>query len=459
MKYLRPAAARSLADLVRAHGNPPQLGGLTSALEASLHRHGLVELSGGLRDSRAFLEPAARRVPTFTAWIHVVNACNLACSYCYIPHLQKTVSGLDLDRRSFMSPETIRRSVSGLFQLCVERGFQRLHLKFAGGEPTLGLDLIRDACRYAVAESDRCGVAVGFRMLSNGVFDPAQALRLLSEFHFGLSISVDGDPERHDALRFLLPHTASPSKARSKVGRARQGTWQLIDRNIDTLLAAGVKPYLLCTVTPSNADYLQPFVEYCRSHEIGFRLSPLRDVASSSDPGIRHRITAALVRLYEWIGSEYPPNMPVERFARFAEWNTAVKKGISCGSCHNMLGVDHRGNVASCQMRFDKPIGSLASGISHLFSSMRSADESLFIVQPQRKTGDCRDCDWRYVCAGGCAEHARMVYGTTDHSSPWCSLYGTLLPTYLRAIGTQLKRAIDAQEPAAASWGGPTLGS
>ncbi len=79
------------------------------------------------------IHPAARpQRPEFaggrvlTAWLHVTNACNLRCPYCYV---HKSAEGMD---------ETVgRAAVQAVINSAVAHGFPAVKLKYAGGEASL----------------------------------------------------------------------------------------------------------------------------------------------------------------------------------------------------------------------------------------------------------------------------------------------------------------------------------
>lgn len=388
------------------------------------------------------LHPPERR-GTLTAWLHVANGCNLSCDYCYIPHLRKALPP-SAAASYLMSAETIESTISGLLRICATEGFDVLNLKFAGGEPTLNLETIRRACSFALEQGDRQGIRIGFRILTNGVFEPSVVVPLLREYLFGVSISVDGDPAAHDKVRFTLDRSGDPIDALTTGRPQRRGTWDRVVESIKELRQSGLKPYLLCTVDERNYRSLMPLVEYCCEGEMGFRLSPVRDKKTYAIPGLQAEMLSELGRVYGWIGDNYPVGMPIERFARFAEWNLRKRKDIACGSCRSMLAIGQHGEISSCQMRMNVGLGKITEpDAAKVFDVIRGRDDYAHMVRPDTKTGSCADCRFRYTCAGGCPEHSRQVFGTTNTPSPWCELYTGMMPIFVRAIATQIKRGVD----------------
>jgi uncharacterized protein len=50
----------------------------------------------------------------------------------------------------------------------------------------------------------------------------------------------------------------------------------------------------------------------------------------------------------------------------------------------------------------------------------------------------CRECVWRYWCAGGCPLLTRRVRDRSDARSPYCTVYRALYPDLLRLEGLRL---------------------
>nr|MDQ2997444.1 4Fe-4S cluster-binding domain-containing protein [Chloroflexota bacterium] len=74
------------------------------------------------------------------AWLHVTNACNLRCTYCYLNKNDET-----------MSAETGRAAVDAIIRSALQHGYQVIKLKFAGGEASLNFALVWELHEYALA--------------------------------------------------------------------------------------------------------------------------------------------------------------------------------------------------------------------------------------------------------------------------------------------------------------------
>lgn len=403
------------------------------SIEAQLVMHGLASTGQAL---------ASRPKPAkaLSVWLHIVNACNIACRYCYIPGLQKAALPESVAKYT-MTVETAERVVRSLIEHCSQQAIEQLQLKFAGGEPTLALDLIDHICSLAKRLGEEHQIKVGFRILTNGVFDPRLTVPVLARHRIGTSISLDGPRLPHDAIRFVSKGRSLPG---SEVAQARTGTWDHILGSVRALLDHGVRPYILSTLTPGNIKHVKELTDFCVGQRLGFRLSPVRDSSSHQRPGVLSDYIGELTALYENLGHALPVDMPLERFARFAEWNLKRPKQIACGTCSGMLAVDQTGKASSCQMRLDSPLGDISvESTSDVWRKIRSHPDNEFLVHPERKTRECTTCAWQRTCAGGCPEHTRMAEGTTNAPSPWCDLYYALFPVYVRSVARQMKRRLE----------------
>jgi sulfatase maturation enzyme AslB (radical SAM superfamily) len=91
-----------------------------------------------------------------------------------------------------MAPAISRQALSELLYLCQEDGFNRLQIKFAGGEPTLAEPVVISVCEATEELRSASSVSICLRMLTNGVFDTLHWIPIFRKYRIGVSISVDG---------------------------------------------------------------------------------------------------------------------------------------------------------------------------------------------------------------------------------------------------------------------------
>ena len=361
-----------------------------------------------------------------TVWYHITNQCNFRCHYCYIPNLNQAVSKEEIEK----APQDNTNAVAvgqNLIRYCLEKNIAKLKIVFAGGEPTFKLSLIRQFC--AELSKNNHGIKVLFVIISNGSFESKELLPLLREYRMKISLSVDGFEDGHDRTRFQI-----------KQG-VKVGNWKKLSENVEELCQHGVLPYFLYTVTAQNYDQIAKFAAYAQNKRLGFRLSLVRAPIKPTET-VTNAVADELCSLYRKWGDDLDPRLPLFRYAAFAEWNLYVKKHLPCTSCRNYFAVDSQGGVATCQMRMNRTYGNAVSeSFSNIVARLQSTPENRFLSHPHERRGVCTSCEFFHVCASGCPQHNLQTSGSMDTPSPWCQVYGRLLPEYVRAVASQLLRA------------------
>ena len=181
IKFLRGETALRLSRML-ANDPLPSVNAASDAIEESLVWHGLLRLHQELH-TNADTEATMKQPNTLNIWLHVVNGCNFSCFYCYIPHLDKAISPGDVTELG-MSAETAFPVLHQLVAYCEKHGITQLHVKFAGGEPTLNIQLIDQFCN----EHDPSLLKLdSFGMISNGYFDIVDVLPILQAHGITLS--------------------------------------------------------------------------------------------------------------------------------------------------------------------------------------------------------------------------------------------------------------------------------
>jgi radical SAM protein with 4Fe4S-binding SPASM domain len=271
-------------------------------------------------------------------------------------------------------------------------------------------------------------------MISNGSFEADEVIPLIERYNISLSLSVDGYEDSHDRIRFELD------------GRVKRGSWKRLARNVKALVDRKIKPYFLYTITPSNYDSIADLAAYAHGNRIGFRLSLVRTKVSVAHE-IQVRIADQLCRFYDGLGETLDVSLPILRFAAFAEWNLYQKKYVPCSSCQKYFAVDAAGNVASCQMRMNHTYGNAVSQpFSEIVAGVQADPVNATLSRAHDRKGICVQCQFFHVCASGCPQHNLLATGLMDHPSPWCHVYGTVLPRYIRAAAQQLQRVLVSRQ-------------
>jgi uncharacterized protein len=350
---------------------------------------------------------------TLTAWLHVTNACNLRCSYCYV---HQTDGAMD--------EATGRAAVEAVFHSALAHDFQAVKLKYAGGEPTLNFSLVRTLHGYAQAQADSTGLSLSEVLLSNGVAITSAMLDFIHDAGMRLAVSLDGIGPAHDAQRAFAD------------GR---GSFALVEQSIERALAHHVRPYLSITVTAYNVHNLAEVVAFALDRELFFNLNfhrPCSSEATRSDLCLEDgSLIDGLRRAFAVIESRLPRYPLIGALLDRANFSAPHLR--ACGAGHSYLVIDPRGRVAHCQMKIDQPVTTIDA--QDPLSAIQQMSYGFQSVSVDEKD-DCHECPWRYWCAGGCPLLGYWATGRHTAPSPYCRVYRALYPEVVRLESLRLLR-------------------
>ena len=348
---------------------------------------------------------------SLTVWMHITNACNLRCSYCY---LHKT--------SEHMADDTARRSIDAVFRSAHKHNIKRVKLKYAGGEASLFMPRVIALHDYAAQVAQSYDISLEAILLSNGVVLSQHAIDALKARQIHVMISLDGLEADHDSQRPFLN------------GR---GSSQYVVRTIERLLANALIPRISITVSSRNLEGLPKLMEYVLARDMPFTISYYRENECSAHiRDLRFEeegMIAAMRSVFEVIERHLPQRSLLG--CLLDRTHVSTRRNRTCGVGYNYLVIDQHGGVAKCQEDIKRRITTI------------EADDPLQFIRDDRdgvqgfsvddKEG-CRACEWRYWCAGGCPLLTYKVTGRYDVKSPNCTIYKALFPDVLRLEAARL---------------------
>lgn len=370
-----------------------------------------------LRHAQVVHEPGLSPRPEFggsqvlTAWLHVTNACNLRCPYCY---LTKSAEGMD--------EATGRAAVDAVVRSAVAHGLPAVKLKYAGGEASLDHRLVLRLHEYARQVTADHGVVLYATLLTNGVRLAPDLADAVAAGDIRVMISLDGVGEQHDAQRPFA--SGKPS-------------FHLVERTVADLIRRGCRPHLSITITKRNASGLAGAVRFALDNGLTFSLNFFRDndcAASFAD--LRYEEQEMISALLGAFG------VIEERLPRWSVLGSILDRGQllsprqrSCGVGQDYVVIDQRGQVAKCHMEIERTLGDVFR--SDPLQLIRTDTSTALNLAVDEKEG-CRDCSWRYWCSGGCSVATFRATGRYDIKSPNCQIYKAIYPEALRLEGLRL---------------------
>lgn len=351
------------------------------------------------------------RPNTLTAWLHVTDRCNLRCSYCYLPH-----------HRVDMEPGTGRAAVDATFRSALQNGYQRVKIKYAGGEPLLRFPVLAEIHRYAQTMVDRTGIQLEGVVLSNGTLLTAQMVREMQTLNLHLMISLDELHDAHNHQRRFVDGRDSSASARSAIEQA---------------LLSGLKPDVSVTISARNVAELPSLLEWILERDLPFGLNFYREndlSATQDDLQLEEdQIIAGMLTVYETIEANLPRRSLLGSLIDRA--NLSIPHVRTCGAGHSYLVFDHKGKVAKCQMAMHETITSSDDGDP--LQSVRLSQRGVINLTVKEKQ-DCHACEWQNWCAGGCPLATYRTTGRYNAASPFCNIYKALFPAVIRLEGLRL---------------------
>lgn len=339
---------------------------------------------------------------TLTAWLQLTNACNLSCPYCYVRQ-----------NPSYMSLQTGVKILERLFANAQQHGFKKVKVKYAGGEPFLSFDTLKALHHVALRLSKTQGIGLDEVVLSNGTLVNDEMLQWLANNHIRLMISLDGIGEVHDRLRYT---------------KSGEGTFSKVVNTIDAALDYGVKLHISTTIAKHNVHNLREVAKF--SLERG--LLPHFNLVRSSNPELlpatESLITNIRAALYEI--EQYPSLDHSVISSGIFDLAVFSPHHYACGASRNYMVVGVDGQLYGCQMEQQHPVTSLLDDGDPL-ETIRQVNPVHML--PVEQYEECKTCEWRYICAGGCPL-LRQAYGR----SPYCGVYSAILPELVQCEGRRI---------------------
>ncbi len=355
--------------------------------------------------------PEAHTPQTLQAWLHVTNACNLRCEYCYISKSSE-----------HMAEDTSRQAVDAIFRSATRQRFRRVRVKYAGGEASLYLQRVLALHTYACQLAEQYDIAFSAYIISNGVALSQRAIEEFKAHKIAVTISLDGIGAYHDQQRVF--------------GNG-QGSFKYVDQTISRLLATGVVPHINVTVSRRNLDGLPSLMSYILERDMPFTLSYYRENACSTHLGdlqfTDDQMIGAMREALLVIESRLPRRRLLGSLIDKADLQTP--HNYTCSAGRNYLVIDQRGGIAKCHTEIHRTVTSV-----NVDDPLRviQEDRSDFQNLPVEEKEGCKTCMWRYWCTGGCPLVTYRTTGRSDIRSPNCHIYQSLFPDVLRLEALRL---------------------
>ncbi len=186
-----------------------------------------------------------------TVCIVMNNSCNLCCGYCYA---NKGVYDKPNEQIKFAD---IKKTINLILVEIRKNKGRSISIGFFGGEPLLSFELIKKVVSFV--EKIRGTILANYAITTNGTLINENIANFFKVHHFSITISIDGDKEKHNFFRKYKNGFGSYDDVKKAIHLIDQKTNILtarititnnnpkIDSYIDSILALGIKKITFAT--------------------------------------------------------------------------------------------------------------------------------------------------------------------------------------------------------------------
>ncbi|MCZ7393296.1 MAG: radical SAM protein [Candidatus Methanoperedens sp.] len=297
-----------------------------------------------------------------TMYLALTNKCNSNCLYCF----RDLNASNRIDGYSTLDKNLINNAILSFRNIAVANP----EIVYTGGEPTLFPELIEIA-NFAKKNN------IENVLQTNGLLINENNASLYAEIFDKIQISLDSTNEEvNDWLR------------------GKRGHFKTIKRAIAMLCKYDVKIKLAATITKKNFNDISNIKKYFP--EIDFQFTPMLQIGKGKEMShlafSPHEFLEHLVSLPEGSEALFAKNIP--------EFGT---KNQMCGAGTSILSISPNGDVFPCQMLHhqDFHCGNIKNdSLENIYHSSGTIER--FRTLTVDKIDGCKECDIRYICAGGC---------------------------------------------------------
>ncbi|MEL0550311.1 anaerobic sulfatase maturase [Raoultella lignicola] len=339
------------------------------------------------------------------------SVCNIDCTYCF--YLEKEALYPERNTHWQMSDETLERYIR---QHIDAQAGDSVTFAWQGGEPTMmGLAFFRRV--MALCDKYAGGKKITHALQTNGILLDDAWARFFAEHRFLIGLSIDGPAALHNQYR---------------VNRAGKGTHDRVMAAMSLLKAHHVEFNTLTVVGKHNVEHALEVYEFlvaAGSRYIQFipLVERLSNDASSALQLVLPGESAArlapwtvpswqfgdfLCQIFDlWVRRDVE-RVSVQMFdVALAAW--AGQPPVLCvhsATCGHAFALESNGDLYNCD-HFVYPEHKLGNIHQQTIHELNHSEQAIAFGQAKedRLTADCRRCEFRPVCHGGCPKHRFAV--------------------------------------------------
>ncbi|MCZ7356800.1 MAG: radical SAM protein [Candidatus Methanoperedens sp.] len=297
-----------------------------------------------------------------TMYLVLTNKCNSNCLYCF----RDLEGSHGIDGHSALDKNLIKNAILSFRNIAVANPA----IVYTGGEPCLFPELIEIA-DFAKKNN------IENVLQTNGLLINENNASLYAEIFDKIQISLDSTNEEvNDWLR------------------GKKGHFKTVKRAMALLRKYDVKIKLAATITKKNFHDISNIKKYFP--EIEFQFTPMLQIGKGKE---NSHLSFSPDEFLEHLVS-LPDGSKTLTVKNIPEFGT---KNQMCGAGTSILSISSNGDVFPCQMLHhpDFYCGNIKNdSLENIYHSSETIER--FRTLTIDMVDSCKDCDVRYICAGGC---------------------------------------------------------
>ena len=344
------------------------------------------------------------------------SVCNIDCTYCF--YLEKEALYPERNKNWRMTDETLETYVQQ--HIAAQRGE---HVLFAwqGGEPTMmGLDFFRRVVALCTKYAN--GKKIEHALQTNGIVLNDEWASFFAANQFLIGLSIDGPAHLHNQYR---------------VNRAGKGTHEQVVTAMALLKAHNVAFNTLTVVGKHNVGHAREVYDFLlAAGSRHMQFIPLVERMSTEESSVLNLVlpgesaaTLAPWTVPSWQFGEFlnqifdiwiqrdVEHVSVQMFdVALAAWTG--QPPVLCvhsETCGHAFALESNGDLYNCD-HFVYPEHLLGNIHQQSIEEMNNSEQAnaFGLAKRETLTPDCRRCDYRFACHGGCPKH-RFAVSPTGH--------------------------------------------
>ncbi|MBS6059577.1 anaerobic sulfatase maturase [Mixta calida] len=337
--------------------------------------------------------------------------CNIDCTYCF--YLEKAALYPERNKNWRMTDETLEQFIR---QHIAAQRDEQINFAWQGGEPTLmGLSFFQRV--VALCKQYANGRRMTHTLQTNGILLNEAWAAFFAEENFLIGLSLDGPAHLHNQYR---------------VNRAGKGTHAQTMAAMALLKAHKVEFNTLTVVGKHNVDHAREVYDFLLA--AGSRYIQFIPLVERISINASSRLK--LVMPGESAATLAPWTVPAWQYGEFLNqiFDVWVRRDVDrvyvqmfdlalaawmgqppvlcvhAETCGHAFALEANGDLYNCD-HYVYPEHLLGNIHQQSIQAMNNSERAIVFGEAKRErlTADCRRCDYRFACHGGCPKHRFAV--------------------------------------------------